>query len=84
MNPVYQEYIAYLDELGDVLDQLTQVARTKAIAAHNGDMEQLDQCMKQEQAFSMSLRSMDHRRDQMLEAMGLHDVVLSQMPPRLG
>ncbi len=87
MNPVYQEYIAYLDELGDVLDQLTQVARTKAIAAHNGDMEQLDQCMKQEQAFSMSLRSMDHRRDQMLEAMGLQDVVLSQLaahyPPEL-
>lgn len=82
MNPVYQEYLAYLDELGDVLEQLTQVARTKTIAAHNGDMEQLDQCMKQEQAFSMSLRSMDHRRDQMLAEMGLEDVVLSQLAGR--
>lgn len=79
MNPVYQEYLAYLEELGGMLEQLTQVARAKAIAAHNGDLEQLDQCMKQEQAFSMSLRGMDQRRDQMLAQMGLQGVVLTQL-----
>ncbi|WP_322198927.1 flagellar export chaperone FlgN [Acutalibacter intestini] len=85
--PPYEEYLDYLEELGRVLDQLNETAKTKAAAARQGDLEKLDQCMKQEQAFSMSLRSMDQKRDRMLAEMGMSGATLSQLaqgyPPEL-
>ncbi len=79
MKPVYQAYIGYLDELGGVLEELTAVAREKVAAAHTGDLQALDRCMKQEQAFSMTLRGMDQKRAKMLAEMGVSDVPLSQL-----
>lgn len=77
MEQVYEAYLGYLEELGGVLDELTVIARSKTDAAHRGDLEAMDACMKQEQVFSMTLRGMDQKRTKMLGEMGLQGVPLS-------
>lgn len=79
MEPVYTEYLGHLEELSGLLERMSETARRKLMAARVGDLEALDQCMKQEQAYSMTLRGMDQKRDKMLEAMGLTGVTLSRL-----
>ncbi len=79
MEPVYEEYLGYLDELSKLLVQMTETAKNKAAAAREGDLVKVDGCMKQEQVYSMTLRSMDQRRDKMLRAMGISGTALSQL-----
>lgn len=79
MNPVYDEYLRYLGELGQLLEKMTMTAKEKCAAARTGDLVQVDACMKQEQAYSMSLRSMDQKRDKLHKAMGLEKVTLTQL-----
>ena len=63
MEPVYQEFLDHLEELSQLLEHMRETARTKTVAARAGDLVELDQCMKQEQAFSMALRGMDQKRE---------------------
>ena len=79
MEAVYQEYLGYLEELSSLLAQMTETAEKKADAARDSDLVRLDECMKKEQAYSMTLRSMDQRRDKMLGEMGLSGITLSQL-----
>lgn len=79
MEPVYAEYLRHLEELSGLLERMSQTARNKLMAAREGDLTALDECMKQEQAYSMSLRGMDQKRDKMLAAMGLTGVTLSAL-----
>ncbi|WP_322172760.1 flagellar export chaperone FlgN [Acutalibacter caecimuris] len=79
MEPVYQQYLDHLEELSALLEKMTGTANRKAAAARVGDLVKVDACMKEEQAYSMSLRSMDQRRDKMLKAMGLEGLTLSQL-----
>lgn len=87
MQPPYEEYLDFLEELTGILDQLNETAKAKTTAARQGDLELLDRCMKQEQVFSMSLRGMDQKRDRMLAEMGMEGATLSQLaegyPPEL-
>jgi hypothetical protein len=79
LNPVYDEYLRYLDDFCQLLEKMTQTAKEKGAAARVGDLVQVDACMKQEQAYSMSLRSMDQKRDRLHKAMGLEGATLSQV-----
>lgn len=87
MSQVYEDYLQYLEDLADTLDQMTGVTRAKNKAARTGDLVTVEDLMKKEQVFSMTLRGMDIKRDKMLEEMGLTGVPLSKLaenyPPEL-
>lgn len=79
MEPVYQEFLDYLEELAQLLERMRETARAKTAAARAGGLVELDQCMKQEQAYSMTLRGMDQKREKMLEALGIPGEPLSRL-----
>ncbi|MBE6909724.1 MAG: flagellar protein FlgN [Ruminococcaceae bacterium] len=77
MYEAYRDYFAFMDQLGQTLDELTELAREKTAAVRRDDLLAVDGCMKREQALSLSLRSMDRKREKLLAQMGLRDVTLS-------
>ncbi len=87
MSQVYEDYLQYLEDLADTLEQMAEVTKAKNKAARAGDLVTVESLMKKEQAFSMTLRGMDIKRDKMLAEMGLQGVPLSKLaenyPPEL-
>lgn len=77
MEDVYKGYLDLLRQLGRTLEQLTEVAEKKMVAAKNDDLMTLDECIKQEQVLSLSLRSFERRQSEMLGQLGLSKVTLS-------
>lgn len=77
MYEAYREYFGFMDELGKLLDQLAELAKEKTAAVRRDDLLAVDNCMKQEQALSLSLRTMDKKRETLLAGLGLRDVTLS-------
>lgn len=82
MHEAYREYFGFMGQLGELLDQLAKLAKEKAAAVRRDDLLCVDQCMKQEQVLSLSLRAMDKKRETLLAKMGLQDVSLSDLPQR--
>ena len=80
MYEAYREYFAFMGQLGGLLDQLAGLAKEKAAAVRRDDLLAVDGCMKQEQALSLSLRTMDKKRETLLAGMGLKNVSLSEFP----
>ena len=78
----WKDYLKLMESLTKTLGQLTQVERDKNAAASAGDLRGVEDCMKQEQAISLSLRSFDIRREKMLAGLGLEGVNLSGLPDR--
>lgn len=76
---LWKKYLALLDSLGGTLEKLTEIERTKTQAVSRGDLETVDQCMKQEQVISLSLRGTDQKRDKMLVQLGLTGVTLRDL-----
>ena len=66
-----------MDQLGQLLDKLTELAKEKTAAVRHDDLLAVDSCMKREQALSLSLRAMDKKRDALLKGMGLQNVTLA-------
>ena len=79
MSQVYEDYLQYLEDLADTLEQMAEVTKAKNKAARAGDLVTVESLMKKEQAFSMTLRGMDIKRDKMLAEMGLQGVPLSKL-----
>lgn len=79
MAASWQEYLKLLDGLSKTLEKLTQVEREKNEAAAAGNLLAVEDCMKREQALSMSLRGYDQRRDAMLASLGLTGVKLNDL-----
>lgn len=87
MLDAYRNYFDFMERLGGTLDRLTELAGRKTEAVRRGDLVAVEDCMKQEQALSLSLRTMDRKREKLLADMGLKDVNLSgfvqSCPPEL-
>ena len=77
MQDTYQEYFRYMEQLGTLLEQLTEIEKTKTVAVRRDDLLTVDECMKKEQALSLSLRSLDKKRDKLLGELGMENVSLS-------
>lgn len=77
MDDVYNEYLVLLTDLGHTLSQLTETAEKKIAAAKADDLQSLDQCIKQEQVLSLSLRSIEKKQGDYLARMDLSGVPLS-------
>ncbi len=78
----FRDYLSLLEEMGRELDALCGVESRKLAAVQAGDLEALDACMKQEQAAALSLRGRERHRQQMLQALGLENVPLRELPQR--
>lgn len=76
MSP-HEAYIAFLGQLSDTLDQLTAVEKEKTDVVRRDDLEALNECMKREQAMSLTLRSMDQKRIKLLKELGMENVSLA-------
>lgn len=83
----WKEYLALLNKLGGVVEQLTGLEQQKTAAVSRGDLNAVDECMKREQVVSMTLRGIDQKRDKMLAKMGMGGVPLRRLeefsPPGL-
>ena len=78
----YREYFAFLDKLGGILDQLTAISNEKNAAVRRDDLLTVNDCMRREQAISLSLRAMDRKREKLLSELGLKGVRLSGLAQR--
>ena len=78
----YREFLQLLSELQREIDRLCQVGKEKLAAARGHDLDKLNECMKQEQAASLSLRGMEQRRERLLGQLGLAGVPLQELPRR--
>ncbi len=83
----HEGYLQLLAEIKTVIDQLVGVESRKLDAVHSADLPAVDECIRQEQAISLTLRSLEQRRGKMLQALGLAGVNLSALaghfPPEL-
>lgn len=79
MSDLHKEYLGLLDELGGILDQLTGIAQKKITCTRQGDLEVLDECMKQEQVFALSLKTFERRRMELLKKLQLDQVPLNSL-----
>jgi len=77
MSDAYREYFRYMEQLGKTLEQLTELAKEKTAAVRRDDLLAVDGCMKREQALSLSLRSLDKKRETLLAGLGMKDSRLS-------
>lgn len=76
---VWKEYLKLLDQLGGAMEKLTEVERSKTAAVSRGDLDGVENCMKQEQVLSLSLRGLDQKREKLLSQLGLKGVPLRDL-----
>lgn len=75
----FRDYLAFLRDLGGTLDEITRVEQEKTAFVRTDDLDGLNECMKREQALSLTMRSCDQRREAMLQALDLQDVPLRKL-----
>lgn len=76
MAASWRDYLSLLDNLGQKLDELTALERTKIQAVGQGDLEALNECMKKEQVVSLSLRGMDQKRAKLMGELNISGIHL--------
>lgn len=76
----FSHCLALLEQLSQVFDQLETLEREKAAAVGAQDLERLDQCMKQEQAVSLTLRGVEQKRASLWKELGVQAVPLRELP----
>jgi hypothetical protein len=75
----YATYLDLLRQLTYALEQLSGLAQKKIDATRKDDLNALDLVLKQEQAISLSMRSLERKRQRTLEQLHLEDVPLSRL-----
>ena len=87
MNNPFFEYLQLLDQLGEELVHLTELAQKKTLAVRQDDLLALDAIMKQEQASSLRFRGLDQKQTTLLNSTGLKGIALSaqaeNFPPKM-
>lgn len=72
-------YFSLLRELSQTLEQLTKIEQDKIDAVRQDDLNQLNDCMKQEQVLSLSLRGLEQKRQTVLSGWKLDGLPLSAL-----
>lgn len=76
----FSDCLALLEQLSQVFDQLAALEQEKTAAVGAQDLARLDQCMKQEQAVSLTLRGLEQKRGRLWRDLGLQSVALRDLP----
>ena len=66
-NELYEQYLQLLAEIEGVITQLNEVEKRKIDAVHKDDLLAVDECIRQEQAISLTMRSLESRRRKQLK-----------------
>lgn len=75
----WQEYLDLLEKIGLLLVDLSQLLENKTKAVEASELTVLDEIMKKEQAFSLTLRGMEQKRLSALEKLEIPSVPLNQL-----
>ena len=75
----WTDYLNLLTSLSGTLEKLTDIERRKTDAVCHGDLPVVEDCMKQEQVISLSLRSLEQKRIHALSQLGLSHVPLRDL-----
>ena len=75
-----QPYLTFLSDLRQSLDALSALEQRKIAAVQAGNLDELEQCMKQEQAAALELRGREQKRAALLRELGLEQVPLRELP----
>lgn len=81
-----EEWLAYLEllkKIGETLEGLTALEEEKILAVTKGDLPTVDEIMKKEQAFSMTLRGYEQKRGKLLGTLGVSSVKLGDLSDEL-
>ena len=78
-----EELLGLLDRVTVILGELTAVQKDVAASVHEDDLIRLGECMKKEQALSLSLRNIDQKRLRLQQQMGLEKIMLSALPEQI-
>ncbi len=71
------------DDFAKLFDQLSVIQQEKVQATNQDDLQALEHCMQREQAFSLQIRGMQRKKDQLSNALGLGSVSLREIPDHL-
>ena len=77
---LWTDYLSLLTSLSGTLEKLTDIEHRKTDAVCHGDLPVVEDCMKQEQVMSLSLRSLEQKRIHLLSQLGLSHVSLRDLP----
>ena len=87
MNNPFYEYLQLLDQIGEQIEHLTDLAKQKTAAVKNDDLLALDEILKQEQASSLIFRGLEQKQAALLNSTGLKGLPLSALaenfPPKM-
>ena len=78
----YRDYLQLLSELTQELTQLSEIGQQKVQAVSSHDLDALNECIKQEQAVSLTLRGIEQKRKKILTELGFENVPLREMSMR--
>lgn len=80
MAEQYTQYVQILGELEQALTKLTALQPEKIAAVRAHDLDQLNDCMKREQAAALALRGLEQKRSKLAAALGVSEVPIRQLP----
>lgn len=80
MGATYASYLELLRSLTGTFTQLTDVAKRKTQAVRMDDLAALNECIKLEQALSLTLRGFEQKQRAALTELSLTDVRLRDLP----
>lgn len=83
MNDKFESMIALMDELTETLTKLSDMQREIVKAVRADDIARLAECMKHEQAISLTMRNIDQKRIKIQEQLGFKEIKLSQLPSKV-
>lgn len=77
------DFIDLLEKLILLFDDLTDVEQTKLNAIKKRDIDALNDCMKEEQAYLLQFRGLDKKRESMQKELGFENMKLTEIIPTL-
>ncbi len=80
MAAQYNDYLKLLLALQKDMIELAGILEKKIEATQQFDLEALNDCIRKEQAVSLSLRGLESRRPILLAELGYNDATLRDMP----
>jgi len=80
MESDFRDYLEMLKKLSATLDSLYAVTKEKINAVRNDDVMALNESLKKEQAISLSLRSIEKKRDDLNKKLNIKDAGIKNIP----